>query len=217
MEVVIATAVDVLFAGGAVPEDMVGATAIDRLRMPKNGMGVVPDVIPNKSETLSFFFKPVKGNFSEGVDPGSLLGGGEKVTGSSFRDDLAALSLFAQRLYMDLEESAFFNMDSAVPLGIIVNELVLNSLKHAFGENQEGEIRILLCREEMNHEISKPFFSLKISDNGKGIPENIDLERAESLGLQLVNILVDQLEGNIKLTRNQGTEFRITFSVEESP
>jgi len=121
------------------------------------------------------------------------------------------------RLYMDLEENAFFNMDSAVPLGIIVNELVLNSLKHAFSENQEGEIRIRLCREEMNHEISKPFFSLTISDSGKGIPENIDLERVESLGLQLVNILVDQLEGNIELMRNQGTEFRITFSVEESP
>jgi len=121
------------------------------------------------------------------------------------------------RLYMDLEENAFFNMDSAVPLGIIVNELVLNSLKHAFNENQEGEIRIRLCREEMNHEISNPFFSLTISDNGKGIPENIELERVESLGLQLVNIFVDQLEGNIELKRNKGTEFRITFSVEESP
>ncbi len=120
------------------------------------------------------------------------------------------------RLYMDLEENAFFNMDTAVPLGIIVNELVSNSLKHAFTE-KEGDVRVRLCREEKNHEISKPFFSLTISDNGKGIPENIELESVESLGLQLVNILIDQLDGNIELKREQGTEFRITFNVAERP
>ena len=52
------------------------------------------------------------------------------------------------RLNMDLEENLFFNMDTAVPLGIIVNELVSNSLKHAFTEKQEGEIRIRLYREK---------------------------------------------------------------------
>ena len=49
---------------------------------------------------------------------------------------------------MDLEENAFFNMDTAIPLGIIVNELISNSLKHAFTEGEEGEIRIQLCREK---------------------------------------------------------------------
>ena len=89
-------------------------------------------------------------------------------------------------LYTDLEEDAFFNMDTAIPLGIIVNELVSNSLKHAFTENKEGKIRIRLCREEKNNEIHKSLFSLTISDNGKGFPENIELESLESLGLQLV-------------------------------
>jgi two-component sensor histidine kinase len=56
---------------------------------------------------------------------------------------------------------------------------------------------------------------LTISDNGKGIPENVELESLESLGLQLVNILVDQLDGEIGLKREQGTEFRITFNVVE--
>jgi two-component sensor histidine kinase len=117
------------------------------------------------------------------------------------------------RLNMDLEENLFFNMDTAVPLGIIVNELVSNSLKHAFTEKQEGEIRIRLCREEKDSELHKSVFSLTISDNGKGVPENIELENVESLGLQLVSTLVDQLDGEIELKRAQGTEFRITFKV----
>jgi len=116
---------------------------------------------------------------------------------------------------MDLEENAFFNMDTAVPLGIIVNELVSNSLKHAFTEDREGEIRIKLCRKEINEETNKSLFSLIISDDGKGIPENLKLESLESLGLQLVSILVDQLDGKIELKRNQGAEFNILFYVAE--
>jgi PAS domain S-box-containing protein len=117
-------------------------------------------------------------------------------------------------LNMDLEENIFFDMDIAVPLGIIVNELVSNSLKHAFSE-KEGEIRIKLCREEKSTKTQESLFSLAVSDNGKGISEKIDLENIESLGLKLVNILVEQLDGNIKLNRNYGTEFRISFKVVE--
>ena len=118
------------------------------------------------------------------------------------------------QLSLDLEENAFFNMDTAVPLGIIVNELVSNSLKHAFTE-KEGDIRIRLCREKPGPEINKSLFSLIISDNGKGISENVALESVESLGLQLVNILVDQVDGEIELKKIEGTEFRITFWVTE--
>jgi PAS domain S-box-containing protein len=118
-------------------------------------------------------------------------------------------------LLMNLEDNAFFDMDTAVPLGIIVNELVSNSLKHAFTEDKEGEIRIKLCREGTNDKTGKSLFSLTISDNGKGISENVELERTEPLGLELVNTLVDQLDGNIELKRVQGTEFRITFYVAE--
>ncbi|MPN00220.1 putative sensor histidine kinase pdtaS [bioreactor metagenome] len=119
-------------------------------------------------------------------------------------------------LNMDLEENIFFDMDIAVPLGIIVNELVSNSLKHAFAE-KEGEIRIKLCRKEKSNKTQESLFSLKVSDNGKGIPENVELENAESLGLKLVSILIDQLDGNMELKREQGTEFRISFKVMERP
>jgi PAS domain S-box-containing protein len=117
-------------------------------------------------------------------------------------------------LCMDLEENAFFNMDVAVPLGIIVNELVSNSLKHAFAK-KNGEVRIQLCREEQNDEIHKSLFSLTISDNGKGISKSIELGNVKSLGLQLVNILVDQVDGEIELMRSGGAKFRITFWVPE--
>ncbi|MDQ1253511.1 MAG: hypothetical protein QG646_2683, partial [Euryarchaeota archaeon] len=117
-------------------------------------------------------------------------------------------------LCMDLEENAFFDMDTAVPLGIIVNELVSNSLKHAFNEGEEGEVRVQLSREGQKDGTHQPLFSLTISDDGKGIPEDIDLASIESLGLQLVFTLVDQLDGKIEIKREQGTEFRITFNVE---
>ena len=119
------------------------------------------------------------------------------------------------QLLMDLEKDAFFDMDISVPLGIIVNELVSNSLKHAFTEGEKGEIRIQLCREKKGDEMHKSLFSLIVSDNGRGVPENIELENLESLGLQLVSALVGQLDGKIEIKRDSGTEFRIIFSAAE--
>jgi PAS domain S-box-containing protein len=118
-------------------------------------------------------------------------------------------------LSMDLEEDTFFDMDTSVPLGIIVNELVSNSLKHAFTGGEEGNIRIKLYRKERDFDTHKSLFSLTISDDGKGLTEDLELESAESLGLQLVNILVDQLDAELELKRVQGTEFTIKFKVVE--
>jgi len=119
-------------------------------------------------------------------------------------------------LSMDLEKDTFLDMDTAVPLGIIVNELVSNSFKHAFTEKQDGEIRIQLCREGENREMNMSLFSLTISDDGKGLPEGMDFKSAGSLGLQLVGILVDQLDGELELKQTQGTEFTIRFKVENT-
>ena len=109
---------------------------------------------------------------------------------------------------MDLEENIFFNMDTAVPLGIIINELISNSLKHAFIGREKGEIKIKLHKEEG----SNTRFILAVSDNGIGIPENLDIEDFESLGLQLVTTLVEQLDGELELKRDNGTEFIIRFT-----
>ena len=123
------------------------------------------------------------------------------------------------RLCMYLEENAFFNMDTAIPLGILINELVSNSLKHAFPGKDKGEIQIKLHREE-NGEYEKEGckstnFTLIVSDNGVGIPENLGIEDLNSLGLQLVTSLVDQLDGEFELKRNNGTEFTMKFTVTE--
>jgi PAS domain S-box-containing protein len=125
-------------------------------------------------------------------------------------------------LKMDLEENLLFDVDAAVPLGMIVNELISNSLKHAFPDRKRGEIRIKLSREK-NEECMKSIaedckstnFILVVSDDGVGIPENLDIENLDSLGFQLVTSLVDQLDGEFELKRKNGTEFTMRFIVTE--
>jgi len=126
-------------------------------------------------------------------------------------------------LNIDLEENIFFDMDIAVPFGIITNELVSNSLKHAFIGRDNGKIQIKLQREDSAEHASKEQgntkesyngtdFALIVSDNGIGIPEDFNLEDSSSLGLQLVEILVDQVGGEIELKKDSGTEFCIRFT-----
>ena len=97
-------------------------------------------------------------------------------------------------------------IDTAIPCGLIINELVSNSLKYAFPDNREGEICINL------QESDKGQFILSISDNGVGLAEYLDFRNTSSLGLQLVCRLTKQLEGSIELNAKQGTEFSITFA-----
>jgi len=103
----------------------------------------------------------------------------------------------------DLEESTI-SIDTAIPCGLIVNELVTNSLKYAFPDGEMGKIEVLLRSSNENH-------TLTISDNGVGLPESFELENAETLGLQLVNSLVRQICGVLELKREGGTEFKISF------
>ena len=127
-------------------------------------------------------------------------------------------------LSIDIENNLFFDIDTAILLGMIVNELISNSLKHAFSERANGKISIKLRRAEdgkfrNSGEESKykgfksTSFTLTVSDDGVGVPENLVFEDIESLGLQLVNSLVDQLDGEFKLERNNGTEFILKFTV----
>jgi two-component sensor histidine kinase len=125
---------------------------------------------------------------------------------------------------MDLEEDTFFDMDTAIPLGLIINELVSNSLKHAFPE-RKGEIKIKLYRElngkyntgaeSKNEDRKGTIFILKVSDNGTGLPENLDLENPETLGMQLITALVDQMDGELGVNGDCGTEFCIKFAIKE--
>lgn len=104
-------------------------------------------------------------------------------------------------------EKVFLGMDTAIPLGIIINELVSNALKHAFSDSQSGEVSINLWKEEKEKET----FTLVVRDNGKGFPEGLDFRNTDSLGLQLVTNLVDQIDGSIELDTRNGTEFKLRF------
>ena len=94
-------------------------------------------------------------------------------------------------------------VDTAIPCGLIVNELVSNSLKYAFPHGKGGEIRIEL------HSRGGEELELRVSDNGVGFPKDFDFRSTESLGLQLVNTLTSQIGGTIELHRNGGTGFSI--------
>jgi len=103
-------------------------------------------------------------------------------------------------------EDVSLGFDNAIPCGLIINELISNSLKYAFPKDRKGEIKITF-RSINSHEIE-----FTVSDDGIGIPAEIDIRETESLGLQLVHILAeDQIDGSIELDREAGTAFRIRF------
>ena len=103
-------------------------------------------------------------------------------------------------------ENVSLEVDLAITSGLIINELITNSLKYAFPDERKGEVNISLCQNDEN------MIELIINDNGIGIPGDIDFRKTESLGLRLVLILAeDQLHGKIDLDRSKGTEFKIIF------
>jgi len=110
-------------------------------------------------------------------------------------------------------EDVSLDIDTAIPCGLIVNELISNSLKYAFPTENEASVKRRESEGEIGVELrsNDDHLMLIVSDNGIGLPEDLDFRETESLGLQLVNTLTEQLEGNIELIRKGGTTFKITF------
>jgi two-component sensor histidine kinase len=102
-------------------------------------------------------------------------------------------------------KDVFLSIDKAIPCSLIINELVSNSLKHGFPRGKKGEILI-------DFPLDNDKLTLIVGDNGVGFPEDLDFRNTESLGLRLVNMLTQQLEGTIELDRRDGTIFKITFA-----
>jgi PAS domain S-box-containing protein len=101
-------------------------------------------------------------------------------------------------------EDVRMELETAIPLGLLINEIVANSVNHAFPNDQSGEIIVELERDG-------DAFILKMSDDGVGIPEDVDFEKAETLGFQLINSLTNQLDGQIEMHSNNGTSFIVKF------
>ncbi len=109
-------------------------------------------------------------------------------------------------------EKILLNADTALPCGLIITELVSNSFKHAFPENGERRIKVLLTRK------GKDQFVITIEDNGTGMENDLENLRNNSLGINLVESYVEFLSGTLEVPEEDGTQFRITFSeYEECP
>jgi PAS domain S-box-containing protein len=112
-------------------------------------------------------------------------------------------------LKLDISDT-FLDIDTAIPLGLIINELLTNALKHAFTDGRDGEISVSF------HETYNGNLELTVSDNGIGLKEGFDFRVMGSLGFQIITTLVDnQLKGDITLNRENGTEFMVTFKKEK--
>jgi len=109
------------------------------------------------------------------------------------------------RIQLDIHDVRL-GINQAMPCGLILNELISNALEHAFEESEGGEISITASCSGDGH------VELVVGDNGKGISEEIDIENTETLGLRLVRgLVIDQLEGSLSLSREEGTRYTIRF------
>ncbi len=107
--------------------------------------------------------------------------------------------------YIIEADDIILGVDLAIPCAQIINELISNSLKYAFPNGEKGMVKIFFSK------INNGKHTLIVSDNGIGFPEDIDIKNSDSLGFKIVNALVNQLKGDIKLDRSKGTKLTITF------
>ena len=115
----------------------------------------------------------------------------------------------SRKIGMEIDcKDLYLDINTAIPCGLVVNEIVTNSIKHAFPDEREG--RIIISFRSVNGN-----FDLLIGDDGIGIPGEVNFDTSKTLGLHLIKILVEQLGGEIELKRQFGTEFRIRFEVKE--
>ena len=110
---------------------------------------------------------------------------------------------------MDLNlEEVILPLDTSIPAGLIINELVTNAIKHAFPGLRQGTISLTLKTQEN-------FVFLALKDDGAGFGENKSFQNSNSLGLQLVNTLIEQIDGKYEFSsmKDKGTEVQLTFKM----
>lgn len=119
------------------------------------------------------------------------------------------------KMHMDADvQSHFFKIDTAIPCSLILNELLSNCYKYAFPKNRKGNIYLHFGLEKGKK--NEGNFILQVADDGVGISTEIDIKNTSSLGLQLVDLLTEQIEGTLDLDRKNGTKFTIRFPVAQN-
>jgi two-component sensor histidine kinase len=116
------------------------------------------------------------------------------------------------RITLETElEDVWVGLDTATPCGLLLHELLTNCFKHAFPEGRTGRVRVAL------HATAEQSLMLRVGDSGCGFPDDLDFQTTNSLGLQLVRTMADQLQGTIALERAEGTQVTIMFPLVSPP
>ena len=152
-----------------------------------NSMGIVHEML-YKSDDLNR------------IDYGAYIRELVNVLIMSMKGDKSKIALVTE------VKNIFLNIDTSIPLGLMVNEIITNSLKYGFSDSEEGTITVMM------NKLSTFTYELKIGDNGSGIPSHVNFRNTKSLGLKLIHKLALQLHGNIEMDNSKiGTNYIITF------
>ena len=185
----------------------------------KNNMQVIMAMINlqtqnNEDETILQIFKETNNRINTMALVHEKLYQAKNLSKIDLKGYFTDLINLLRSSYQDLSEgiglktdmdTVLVTIDSAIPCGLIINELFSNAMMHAFPEDRSGEIQISL-------KITDKEIELSVGDNGIGLPKAMDIRNVESLGLQSVVALVEhQLQGSIMAVRDNGTRFYITF------
>ncbi|MBW2650869.1 MAG: hypothetical protein JRC66_07700 [Deltaproteobacteria bacterium] len=139
----------------------------------------------------------------------------EDLSSISFNDYITSMATYLFQVHrVDSNAVSFsshikdvlFNIETAIPLGLIANEIISNALKHGFPEGRKGKIAVELTQNKKAGE-----YTLTVTDDGIGFPKGIDYQNPKTFGLQLTNMLTEQLSGTMELDKSKGTSFKITF------
>jgi PAS domain S-box-containing protein len=113
-------------------------------------------------------------------------------------------------VHLDFQmEPVIINIETAIPLGLMLNELLSNAYRHAFTDNSKGAISVKFNKHEAPN-----YYALTIADSGIGLPEGFSMEGTKTMGLQIVDILVKQIEARLLIAKEKGTSFTIIFPIE---
>ena len=131
---------------------------------------------------------------------------------SLIREVINFYSEYAAKIkFIESIDPMYMEITKAIPSGLIINELITNSLKYAFPDNREGTIWVTLSSPKSG------FAKIEVRDDGLGLPPELDFETTQTMGLRIVRILTEQLNGKMDIDTAAGTSFTLTFELESSP
>jgi two-component sensor histidine kinase len=190
----------------------------------KNNLAVVAGMLRLQSrytadEVHRKMFEECQNRVTSMVLAHELLYDSENLSEVRVKDYVTSLldhlvgAMVAERSSVDLKseiKDVVLGLDQVIPLGLILSELVSNSLEHAFPEKRKGKILVSL------RSIGDLVFELVVKDNGVGMTADVDLQGGKSMGLELVRILATQIGGKIKIVTDKGTQVSIKFRASKS-